>query len=78
MPLPLYTIEELSLTVTGAPIILLKNPLGSLLSDVVPFSMMDVTFSSVHSIEKAEFEMSELSGAVELDNTLYVSGNFPR
>ena len=36
---PLYTTPELSLTVTGAPIISCKNELGSLPSDAAPFSI---------------------------------------
>ena len=37
---PLYITPELSLTVTGAPIIPCKNELGSLPSDAAPFSIV--------------------------------------
>ena len=37
--LPLYTTPELSLTVTGAPVISLRKPEGSLPSEGAPFSI---------------------------------------
>jgi hypothetical protein len=36
---PLYTTPEFNFTVTGAPMISLKNPDGSLPSDAAPFSI---------------------------------------